>query len=83
MGGYADEVILEGKAEGSWIQGLVDQAREKNRAEFEKTFQLGRELPEWLVSGRPRPAAPWPRDRRSALARRALRRNRSRLVDVA
>jgi hypothetical protein len=54
-GGNPDEVILEGRAEGSWIQGLVDQAREKNRAEFERTFVLGSELPEWLVSGKPAP----------------------------
>ena len=70
-GGYADEVILEGKAEGSWIQGLVDQAREKNRAEFEKTFQLGRELPEWLGAGRPA-RRPLEAEVRGGVARRSL-----------
>jgi hypothetical protein len=54
-GGSPDEVILEGRAEGAWIQGLIDQAREKNRVEFERSFTLERELPEWLSSGRPAP----------------------------
>jgi tetratricopeptide (TPR) repeat protein len=69
-GGAAEEVILEGKAEGSWIQGLVDQAREKNRADFARTFSLSSALPEWLGSGRPAASRPssgdvvaeWPDD---------------------
>jgi hypothetical protein len=50
-----EELILEGKAEGAWIHGLVDQAREKNRQEFERKFDPKNELPAWLLS--PQPAA--------------------------
>jgi hypothetical protein len=52
-GTLPDEIILEGRGETSWLLGLLDEAREEKRKSFEKTFDLKRELPEWLTAERP------------------------------
>jgi tetratricopeptide (TPR) repeat protein len=44
------EVLLSGKVESSWIQGLVDAERQKRFAEFEKTWEPKEHLPDWLFA---------------------------------
>ncbi|MDH3590917.1 MAG: DUF1570 domain-containing protein, partial [Planctomycetota bacterium] len=42
------ELIIEGQAEPSWLQGLVDAEDAKHRKSFERTYDRKKHLPEWL-----------------------------------
>jgi tetratricopeptide (TPR) repeat protein len=53
VGGGFEEVVLAGKAEPSWIQGLVDKARQDLLAEFAKRWQPKDDLPAWLFEKGP------------------------------
>jgi hypothetical protein len=47
-----DEILLQGKADPGWIRGLVDEARQKARAAFNKTWSSADRLPGWLLAGK-------------------------------
>jgi len=52
------EIAISGTIEPSWIQRRVDAIVEGKRAEFEKSFDLHKVLPNWLYEAAPAPAAP-------------------------
>lgn len=43
-----EEVIVSGKVQPSWIQGLRDLHKQKARLEFEKSYKPEDHIPEWL-----------------------------------
>ncbi len=43
-----ESIILQGRAEPSWMQGRLDAEIEKQRREFAHDFKLEAELPKWL-----------------------------------
>lgn len=45
------EIILEGKIEPAWLQGLVDQRMAAELTEFEKSYNRTQFIPAWLLSG--------------------------------
>ncbi len=49
-----DEIVIQGKAEPSWLQGRIDAAVEKQRKVFNKSYRPEMELPPWLLR-RPEP----------------------------
>ena len=53
VGGVFDEVLITGKVEPSWIQGLVDKERHERLAEFDQRWQPKDDLPEWLFEKGP------------------------------
>src|SRR5262249_53100201 len=48
-----DEIVLEGTAEPSWFQSLVDRALADQRVEFDKKFAPEKQLPAWLFERPP------------------------------
>lgn len=42
------ELVVEGKAEPSWLQGLVDAELARRQAEFEQAWKPAEALPKWL-----------------------------------
>ncbi|MHC4338838.1 MAG: DUF1570 domain-containing protein [Planctomycetota bacterium] len=56
-----DSIVLDGLVEPSWLQGLVDQADQKQLAAFEASFDPKEHLPTWLFGKRkgPAPTLPW------------------------
>ena len=42
-----DEIVIEGKIQAAWIQGLLDAAMHSARAEFDRSFSE-ENIPEWL-----------------------------------
>lgn len=47
-----DEIIVRGKVEPSWIQGLLDKAASTARARFEKGYVTAEHLPAWFLEKR-------------------------------
>ena len=50
-GDVFSELTIEGKCDPAWMKGLADAAETRAYAEFEKTFDAAKELPEWLAGG--------------------------------
>lgn len=48
-----DEILVKGKVQTSWIQGLSDVKEQEARLEFEKDYRAGHHLPTWLF-GKPK-----------------------------
>jgi len=44
------EIIVSGKCEKGWMQGLIDEENQKRRAEFKKSYKETDHLPAWLFS---------------------------------
>jgi tetratricopeptide (TPR) repeat protein len=57
---FGEEVVISGKVEPAWIQGLVDKERQARLAEFDKRWQPKDDLPEWLFAAAPAAALPEP-----------------------
>lgn len=75
------EVVLAGKVEPSWIQGLVDKERQERLVEFCRRWQPKDDLPAWLFEAAPASveddpeARAWPMDvdeRGAKLVERAI-----------
>ena len=49
-----ESMTIEGRAEPSWIQGMIDAKDQEHLAEFEKTYDAADHLPAWVLA----PAAP-------------------------
>jgi tetratricopeptide (TPR) repeat protein len=47
------EIHVEGRAEPSWLQGLIDKASQKQLVEFEKSYRDEDFLPGWLLRDAP------------------------------
>ncbi|MHC4941692.1 MAG: tetratricopeptide repeat protein [Planctomycetota bacterium] len=45
------EIMITGKIEPAWLQGLKDKELQTARARFEKNYKPEDHLPEWLVAG--------------------------------
>jgi len=45
-----DEILVEGRAQPSWIQGLLDAEVQKHLKAFEKGYDPKKELPAWLFT---------------------------------
>lgn len=43
-----DEMLIKGKVQPSWLQGLSDKKEQEARLEFEKGYRAGHHLPPWL-----------------------------------
>jgi tetratricopeptide (TPR) repeat protein len=64
LGKSFDEVLITGRIEPSWIQGLMDKARQEGLKEFEGKWQPKDDLPAWLFEAAPASTQddPTPRD---------------------
>jgi tetratricopeptide (TPR) repeat protein len=54
--GDFERIDIRGRANSSWLQGLVDAATRDAEREFLATYDPDRELPEWLRAGGSSPA---------------------------
>lgn len=46
---HFEEVIVEGQAQTSWMQGMIDAAVQKRWAEFDESYDVDDDLPDWLA----------------------------------
>ncbi|HVG93999.1 MAG TPA: hypothetical protein VND21_06095 [Planctomycetota bacterium] len=51
------EIVVSGRVEPSWIQGKLDEIVDGKRGAFEKTYDVRKYLPAWLLEGPPLAAA--------------------------
>ena len=43
-----DDIMVDGKVEGAWIEGLADAATQRQVAEFERDYDPAQHLPDWI-----------------------------------
>lgn len=48
FGNGFEDVVLDGEIEPSWLQGLVDERLSQQREAFDRKFEPGQRLPQWL-----------------------------------
>ncbi|MFO0985001.1 MAG: DUF1570 domain-containing protein [Planctomycetota bacterium] len=47
------ELVISGRAQTAWLQGMRDAATQKARAAFDQRYKESEHLPEWLLANKP------------------------------
>lgn len=47
-----EKIVVQGRIQSSWLEGMRDKAVHEERKRFEKSYDLDADLPEWLRGGK-------------------------------